>query len=301
MVDLEARRKVVKKNKEDYNNMLNYFEEDLLKYEKDHVELFKEYFKNHSSYVKRNIGISRNEVDTYKIFGTLYDFYKDRGDYNKFVSALQKNENIFYTDDELNSHAEYIAFNDKFYGTDVFIYPTNDEGVIMSLAHEIEHAKEMIDLADGSHEKNFKYFSFGPMKEVFPRLREKEMALYLLKNGYNRDNVLSAIDLSFSSDMVGMEDFYKSYKYKFSLNNLINHKGVLEAKLDDVSYGYGEILSSTILELCDGDFELSRELQDELIGVRGPGYSSELLNTIGCDKEDLIKNGGKVFKKIHNK
>ena len=117
---------------------------------------------------------------------------------------------------------------------------------------------------------------------------------------FDNKNVIDTLDLDFFADMDNMDEYVTLDRIDTNNKNA-NSKSLMEEKLESISSGYGEILSSTLLELCDGDFKLSNEIQKELIDVRGPGYSSEILNTIGCDESDLIKNGGKVLRKIHNK
>lgn len=55
-----------------------------------------------------------------------------------------------------------------------------------------------------------------------------------------------------------------------------------------------------MVEFSDGDFELSNEIQQDFVINRGPGYSSEILNSIGCNRDDLVNNSGKVLRKIRD-
>ena len=49
-----------------------------------------------------------------------------------------------------------------------------------------------------------------------------------------------------------------------------------------------------MVEFSDGDFELSNEIQQDFVINRGPGYSSEILNSIGCNRDDLVNNSGRL-------
>ena len=284
----------------DLNEMVAYHIDNTLAYDDEHSELFKEYVKRYRSLVNNGIIVKTSEVDTYEVFGVLYDFYKGKGNYNKYVSQLKNNGSFVFTDELLEGKALLYRDENGNSKADISVFPSNNECVILTLVHEIEHARETKMLEEKDNNFINKYYSYGPMRELFPRVRAKEMALYLLENGYNEENVISSMDYLFASDLKAMEDYLKLGKKKKNFFK-DNYSENVEERLKCIPYGYGEILSSTILEICDGDFELSNEIQKELICVRGPGYSREILNTIGCCKEDLIKNGGMVYKKIHNK
>ena len=60
----------------------------------------------------------------------------------------------------------------------------------------------------------------------------------------------------------------------------------------------GEILSSTILEKCS-DFDTYDEVQKEIIS-RGPAFTRKVFEDLGVSNEELIKNGGKVYRKIRD-
>ena len=284
----------------DVNEMIGYFIDNTLAYDDEHSKLFKDYLDRYSSYVNHKINIKTNKIDTYEVFGALYDFYRGKGNYNKFISKLKKDNSFAFTDVLLEGSTLQYRDENGHSKSDISIFPSNNEDVILTLVHEIEHAREAKMLEDKDLDFLNKYTLYGTLSETFPRLRGKEMALYLIENGYDKENVISSMDYVFHNDILAMDKYLKlgkKKKFLFKDKSLDN----VSERLSCIPYGYGEILSSTIFELCDGDFELSNEIQKELISVRGPGYSSELLNTIGCSRENLIENGGKVLKKIYNK
>lgn len=274
-------------------DILDYYYDNTLSYDEGFRKLFDKYVDKYSKYVSSYTDVNREEVDLADVVNILRLFYDDKKGYNDFLNWMIRNDKLVSLDNK-----KRFNLNDK----GIIYYPTNNsENTLIKLVYELEKAREKVLLSDKDEEFRDKYFSYGPLNRVFPKLREKEMALYLLNDSmFDNKNVIDTLDLDFFADMDNMDEYVTLDRIDTNNKNA-NSKSLMEEKLESISSGYGEILSSTLLELCDGDFKLSNEIQKELIDVRGPGYSSEILNTIGCDESDLIKNGGKVLRKIHNK
>lgn len=296
MVDFNNKRNIKKGFRNDKvlsrEDILDYYFDNTLSHDEQFRKLFDKYVDKYSKYVSSYTDVNREEVDLGDVVNILRDFYKDKKGYNDFLNWMIRNDRIVSEDNR-----KKINSNKKGY----IYYPNvNSENTLIKLAGELEHVREEVLLSDKSDEFRDKYFSFGPLNKVFPKLREKEMAMYLLNdNMFDNKNVIDTLDLDFYIDMVNMDEYVTLDR--INTNNIkANSKSLMEVKLESISSGYGEILSSTLLELCDGDFKLSNEIQKDFIVDRGPGYSREILNSIGCDESDLIKNGGKVLRKIRD-
>ena len=294
MVDFNNRRNIKKGFRNDKvlsrEDILDYYFDNTLSHDEQFRKLFDKYVDKYSKYVNSYTDVNREEVDLEDVVNILRCFYDDKKGYNDFLNWMIRNDKLVSLDNKSK------LFKDK----GVIYYPTNNsENTLIKLAYELEKARESVLLCDKSDEFRDKYFTYGPLNRVFPKLREKEMAMFLLNDSmFDKNNVIDTLGLDFYIDMENMDEYVTLDRINTN-NKKANSKSLMEEKLESISSGYGEILSSTLLELCDGDFKLSNEIQKELIDVRGPGYSSEILNTIGCDESDLIKNGGKVSSKIY--
>lgn len=294
MVDFNNRRNIKKGFRNDKvlsrENILDYYFDNTLSHDEQFRKLFDKYVDKYSKYVNSYTDVNREEVDLEDVVNILRCFYDDKKGYNDFLNWMIRNNKLVSLDNKSK------LFKDK----GIIYYPTNNsENTLIKLAYELEKARENVLLCDKSDEFRDKYFTYGPLNSVFPKLREKEMAMFLLNDSmFDKNNVIDTLGLDFYIDMENMDEYVTLDRINTN-NKKANSKSLMEEKLESISSGYGEILSSTLLELCDGDFKLSNEIQKELIDVRGPGYSSEILNTIGCDESDLIKNGGKVLSKIY--
>ena len=294
MVDFNNRRNIKKGFRNDKvlsrEDILDYYFDNTLSHDEQFRKLFDKYVDKYSKYVNSYTDVNREEVDLEDVVNILRCFYDDKKGYNDFLNWMIRNDKLVSLDNKSK------LFKDK----GVIYYPTNNsENTLIKLAYELEKARESVLLCDKSDEFRDKYFTYGPLNRVFPKLREKEMAMFLLNDSmFDKNNVIDTLGLDFYIDMENMDEYVTLDRINTN-NKKANSKSLMEEKLESISSGYGEILSSTLLELCDGDFKLSNEIQKELIDVRGPGYSSEILNTIGCDESDLIKNGGKVLSKIY--
>ena len=294
MVDFNNRRNIKKGFRNDKvlsrEDILDYYFDNTLSHDEQFRKLFDKYVDKYSKYVNSYTDVNREEVDLEDVVNILRCFYDDKKGYNDFLNWMIRNDKLVSLDNKSK------LFKDK----GIIYYPTNNsENTLIKLAYELEKARESVLLCDKSDEFRDKYFTYGPLNRVFPKLREKEMAMFLLNDSmFDKNNVIDTLGLDFYIDMENMDEYVTLDRINTN-NKKANSKSLMEEKLESISSGYGEILSSTLLELCDGDFKLSNEIQKELIDVRGPGYSSEILNTIGCDESDLIKNGGKVSSKIY--
>ena len=244
MVDFNNKRNIKKGFRNDKvlsrEDILDYYFDNTLSHDEQFRKLFDKYVDKYSKYVNSYTDVNREEVDLGDVVNILRDFYKDKKGYNDFLNWMIRNDRIVSEDNR-----KKIKSNKKGY----IYYPNvNSENTLIKLAGELEHVREEVLLSDKSDEFRDKYFSFGPLNKVFPKLREKEMAMYLLNdNMFDNKNVIDTLDLDFYIDMVNMDEYVTLDR--INTNNIkANSKSLMEVKLESISSGYGEILSCTLLE-----------------------------------------------------
>ena len=255
---------------------------EIREHDAEYTRLFREYSRNrkNASYASGVYTLNDDGITDKRVISLLDEFSNGNREYSRFLDEFFSKYGFKLQD----------ALKDStlFYGQDGF-KPSNNEEMLISLVHALEHVREREMLERNGIDYSNQNFEYDPMREVFPMAREKEMALFLIDKGYNVDNVRNIMNLHISENMEAMKKYAK-------MGLALNTKRRTKAKIEAFPYAYGDILSSTIVLKCGGDFD---DVQNSLVCCRESAYSEQVFSDIGCDKDDLIPNGGKVLSKIY--
>ena len=203
MVDFNNRRNIKKGFRNDKvlsrEDILDYYFDNTLSHDEQFRKLFDKYVDKYSKYVNSYTDVNREEVDLEDVVNILRCFYEDKKGYNDFLSWMIRNDKLVSLDNK----------SKLFKNNGVIYYPINNsENTLIKLAYELERARERVLLCDKSDEFRDKYFTYGPLNRVFPKLREKEMAMFLLNDSmFDNKNVVDILDLDFYVDMSIMDDY----------------------------------------------------------------------------------------------
>ena len=305
--------KFLEKNIRDlgYNpHYVNYFMNNNRKYSDEYTILFKEYLDNYSSYKKDTSIDFTNDADYDLAKSVLEDFYSND---EEGMELLNHWFNIsFYNLRKryLDAHPEFDAsefLKNHFLG--IFhsfanFYPINTEAVILETVYELESHRTNSLLINKNFDFDFwyPYASMTPFCSAFNMAKTKEMALKMLEDDrLNKKNVINTMNLMINGRIEQIERYLEinddftdmAFIYKEFTGNIID-------QLNAVSSGYGEILSSTVVDLCEGDPDFFEEIRGKVFD-KEPGYYPEIYQDLGVSREKVIENSGKVLRKIFDK
>ena len=286
---------------------VNYFMEDNKKYGDEHASLFKAYLDKCSLYKKDGSIDFTNDADFDMAKSVIEDFYSNdkvgMEELNYLFNITLFNLRKKY----LDAHPDFDAsklLRSNFLGMLYDIanyYPINTESTILEAVYELE-SNRTEKLLDNKHFDlgfMYPYANMTPFCSAFSLAKTKEMALKLLEDDrFNKKNVIDTMNLMING-RIGQIERYLDINDDSSDILLVSKEkaSVMIEQLDALSSGYGEILSSTIVDLCEGDPKLFDDIQ-KIVFDKGPGYYPEIYQDLRVSREEVIENSGKVLRKI---